>query len=324
MYLPSLSDLDEAAAIVYGAMQPTPQYSWPMLNQALGCEAWIKHENHTPTGAFKVRGGLVYLDRLVRRAPEVRGIITATRGNHGQSVAYAARRHGLTSTIVIPNGNSVEKTEVMRALGAEMIIHGSDYEESRRYAHMLAERDSLHYLGFHEDLLAGVASYWLELFRAQPDLDLVLVQIGTGTGICAAVAARQALGLKTRIIGVVSSAAPCYQLSFRAGHAVEAPATTQLADGLACRTPDPAALGTVLEFADDVLAVSDAEVANAMRLYYRSTHNLAEGAGAAGLAAALQVKDSALIKGRKIGIVMTGANVDAHLFNHILMESEPC
>ena len=322
MYLPSLAELDAAAATVYGVMPPTPQFSWPLLNEALGTEAWIKHENHTLTGAFKVRGGLVYIDALVRRLPAVRGVISATRGNHGQSVAFAAGRHGLRATMVVPRGNSVEKNAAMRAFGAEVIEFGADFQESREHAQMLAQRDELHMLpSFHPDLVAGVATCWLELFRAQPDLDVVLVPIGQGSAICGAVAARHALGVKTRIVGVVSSHAPAYQLSFRARHSVEAAVSTVLADGVACRVPAAGSLDTVLECVDDVLAVSDDEVARAMRLYYRSTHNLAEGAGAAALAAALQLKDSALIKGRKIGLPLTGGNVDAELFRHVLQGS---
>ncbi|MES2153219.1 MAG: threonine dehydratase [Pseudomonadota bacterium] len=322
MYFPDLAELDAAAAIVYGAMPPTPQYRWPLLDQALGAEAWIKHENHTPTGAFKVRGGLVYMAALARSAPAPPGVISATRGNHGQSVAFAARRHGLQATIVVPRGNSVEKTSAMRALGAEVIEHGADFQESRAHAQLLAERDGLHMLpSFHPKLVAGVASYWLELFRAQPELDLVLVPIGQGSGICGAITARHALGLRTKIIGVVSHHAPAYQLSFRARRSIDAPVSTVVADGMACRVPDPDSLAAVIECADDVLAVTDDEVARAMRLYYRSTHNLAEGAGAAALAAALQIQHGPLIRDRKIGLPLSGGNVDAALFRAILQGS---
>ncbi|WP_317203903.1 threonine dehydratase [Janthinobacterium sp.] len=319
MYLPSISELDAAAAIVYSAMAPTPQLSWPLLDRALGAEAWVKHENHLPTGAFKARGGVVYLQRLLQRQPEVRGVIAVTRGNHGQSLAFAARRLGLRTSIVVPHGNSVEKNAAMRALGADLIEYGADFQESREHAQMLAQRDGLHMVpSCHDDLIAGVASGWCELFRAQPDLDLVLVPLGQGSGICAAVAARHALGLKTRIIGVVSSHAPAYQLSFRAGRAIEAPVDTWLADGVACRATWPGALPTILECVDDVLAVSDAEVAAAMRLYHSATHNLAEGAGAAALAAALQLKDDARLKGRRVGLTLSGANVDSSVFLRVL------
>lgn len=319
MYLPSLSELDAAATIVYQAMPPTPQFSWPLINQALGSEAWIKHENHTPTGAFKVRGGLVYLDALMRRQPEVRGIIAATRGNHGQSLAFAARRHGLATTIVVPHGNSVEKNAAMQALGAQLIEFGADFQESREHAQMLAARDDLHLVpSCHPDLIAGVASGWCELLRARPQLDLILAPIGQGSGICGAVAARHALGHSCRIIGVVSSHAPAYQQSFQAGRIIEAAASTQIADGMACRIPDQSTLTTLLECVDDVIAVSDDEVAAAMRLCYRASHNLVEGAGAAALAAALKLKHDVRFAGRQIGLPLTGSNIDADLFGRIL------
>ena len=318
MFQPTLAQLDAAAATVYQAMPPTPQYSWPQLNQALGAEAWIKHENHTPLGAFKVRGGLVYVKALAERLPELRGVIAATRGNHGQSVAYAALRHGLQAKIYVPFGNSVEKNAAMRSLGAELIEIGDDFQQCREHACRVAQHEGLHMVpSWHPDLVAGVATGWLELLRAQPDLDQVLVPIGQGSGICGAIAARNALGLKTRIVGVVSSHAPTYQLSFRAGRSVPAPVSTVLADGLGCRQPDPESLDAILEYADDILTVTDDEVAHAMRLYYRATHNLAEGAGAAPLAAAMQIKAS--LKGRKIGLPLTGGNVDACLFRDVLL-----
>jgi threonine dehydratase len=321
MHLPTALELDAAAAIVYGAMPATPQFSWPLLNEALGTEAWVKHENHTPIGAYKVRGGLVYLQRLVQRSPELPGIISATRGNHGQSLAYAARRHGVRATIVVPHGNGVEKNAAMRALGAQLIEYGDDFQASREHAQMLAQRDGLHMVPpCHPDLIAGAASYWLELLRAQPDLDTALVPIGQGSGFCAAIAAREALGLKTRVIGVVSTHAPAYQLSFRAGRSIEAPTTTLLADGMACRAADPLSLAVVQQYADDVVAVSDDQVARAMRLLHRCTHNLAEGAGAAALAAALQLKHDPRVAGRKIGLPITGANVDADLLQRVLAE----
>ncbi|MEO7577242.1 MAG: threonine dehydratase [Massilia sp.] len=317
--LPTIAELDAAAATVYRVMPPTPQYSWPLINAALGTEAWIKHENHSPVGAFKLRGGLVYMERLKRREPDLRGVVSATRGNHGQSVTLAAARQGLRSAIVVPFANSVEKNAAMVALGAELIEHGADFQESREHAQLLAERDGLHLVpAFHADLVLGVASAWLELLRAQPELDLLIVPIGLGSFICAAIAVRNALGHKARVMGVVSQHAPAYQLSFRAGHSISAPVSTVLADGMACRVPDPVSLATVLDQVDDVLAVTDDEVARAMRLYYRATHNLAEGAGAAALAGALQLKEAGLLAGRKIGLPLTGGNVDAELFRHVL------
>lgn len=319
MQLPTRQDLDHAAQLVYAAMPPTPQYSWPLLNEALGAEAWIKHENHTPAGAFKVRGGLVYMDRLVRREPALRGAIAATRGNHGQSVAFGARRHGVPVTIVVPQGNSVEKNAAMRSFGATLVEHGSDFQESREYACMLADRERLHMVpSCHPDLVAGVATYWMELFTAQPGLDLVLAPIGQGSGICAAVAARNALGLSTRIVGVVSAHALAYQHSFRERRAVESPVATVLADGMACRVPDQSSLAVILAEVDEVIAVSDDEVGAAMRLLYTCTHNVAEGAGAAALAGALQLRDAGQLRGKRIGLPLTGGNVDAAVFGRVL------
>ena len=319
-YLPDVAALDAAAAIVYDGMLPTPQHSWPLLNAALGTEAWVKHENHTAIGAFKLRGNLVYLARLRERLPEVRRVLATTRGNHGQAVAFAARKHSMHATIVVPHGNSVEKNAAMRAFGAELIEHGHEYADTQAHAAMLEARDSLHRIpALHPDLVAGVASYWLELLRAQPSLEVLLVPIGQGSGIAAAIAAKRALNHSARIIGVVSQHAPAYQLSFRARRAIESPVLTQLADGVACRAPHPDSLALVLEFVDDVLAVSDAEVASAMRLLYRCTHNVAEGAGALALAAAMQQRDSSLIKGRCIGLPLTGGNVDTSVFAGVLM-----
>ena len=319
MHLPTRFELDAAASLVYAAMPPTPQYSWPLLNEALGTEAWVKHENHTPAAAFKVRGGLVYMDRLVRREPGLRGVITATRGNHGQSVAFAARKFGLPVTIVVPHGNSLEKNAAMRSFGATLIEHGREFQESREHALMLADRERLHMVpSCHPDIVAGVATGWIELFTAQPALDLVLVPIGQGSGTCAAAAARNALGLSTRIIGVVSAHARAYQLSFQARRALESPVTTELADGLACRTPDPSSLDIILDQVDDIVAVTDDEVAAAMRLLFTCTHNVAEGAGAAALAGALQLRAAGKLKRKRIGLPLTGGNVDAAMFARVL------
>jgi len=315
--LPDRNELEAAAQIVYRTMPPTPQYSWPLLNEALGTEAWIKHENHTPTGAFKVRGGLVYIHELARRAPEVRGVISATRGNHGQSVGFAVRRHGLQATIVVPHGNSKEKNAAMRALGVRLVEHGNEFQESREYAAHLAEEERLHMIpSYHRDLVSGVASYWMEMLTAQPHLDTIFVPIGQGSGICGAIAARTALGLSTKIIGVVSAHALAYKLSFEQGRKVESPVTAVIADGMACRVPDDASLDLILKYVDEVVAVTDDEVAAAMRLYYVATHNVAEGAGAASLAAAMQRKDR--LHGRRIGLPLCGGNVDHDMFARVL------
>jgi threonine dehydratase len=316
MQTPSLAEFDAVQRTVYAAMPATPQYAWPLLAEALGAEVWVKHENHTPLGAFKVRGGLVYMKALREREPNVRGVISATRGNHGQSMAFAARRHGLTATIVVPRGNSVEKNAAMRALGAELIEHGDDFQASREHAAALAAQHGLHCVpSIHRDLVLGVATYWVEFFRAvQPEV--VFVPIGMGSGISACALARGVTGVSTRVIGVVSAHATAYLDSFRAGRVVEAPVTTLLADGMACRLPDATALEVIRREVDDVIAVTDDEVAAAMRLLYTATHNVAEGAGAASLAAAMQQRSR--WAGRKIGVTLCGGNVDRAVLAKVL------
>jgi threonine dehydratase len=313
-------DLDDAMRIVRAALPPTPQQRWPLLDAQLGAQVWVKHENHTPVGAFKVRGGLVYFDGLRTREPHCAGVISATRGNHGQSVGYAARRHGLRATIVVPHGNSVEKNAAMRALGVELVEHGEDFQAAREHAQRIAAERALHMVpSYHDDLVRGVASYWLEYFGAIPAEEMpeaVFVPIGLGSGICACAAARAYCGVRTRIIGVVSALAPAYQQSFRAGRAIEVPATTQLADSMACRVPEPQALEIIRREVDDVIAVDDAEVAAAMRLLFAATHNVAEGAGAAGLAGLWQQRER--WRGRRVGFVLSGGNVDTAMYAQVL------
>ena len=314
MYAPDL--LESARAIVRLAVLPTPQQRWPLLDEQLGAEVWVKHENHTPVGAFKVRGGLVYFDALRRRAPHITGVISATRGNHGQSVGFAARRHALAATIVVPAGNSVEKNAAMRALGVTLIEHGADFQAAREHVAELARERGLHIIpAFHDDLVLGVASYWLEFFEAvQPDV--VFVPVGMGSGICACAAARAHLRVKTRIVGVVSAHALAYRESFRSGRVVEAPVTTRLADGLACRVPDERALEIIRREVEDIIAVSDDEIAAAMRTLFAATHNVAEGAGAAAVAGAIQQRES--WRGRRVGVTLSGGNVDTGLFAEVL------
>ena len=317
MPLPDRNSLEEAARIVHAAMPATPQYVWPLLAEALGTEAWLKHENHTPVGAFKLRGGLTYFDALRRREPACPGVVSATKGNHGQSIGFAARRAHLPATVFVPFGNSPEKNAAMRALGVTLIEHGHDFQAAREEAARYAAERGLHFVrAFDADLVRGVATYWMELFAAAPDLDVIFVPIGQGSGICAAIAARQALGLSMRIVGVVSAQAPCHALSFRDKRVVEAPVTTQLADGLACRIPDPEALDLMLRFVDEIVEVSDDEVAAAMRLLFAATHNVAEGAGAASLAGAMKRRDR--LRGRKVGLTLCGANVDSDVFSRVL------
>jgi threonine dehydratase len=322
--LPSRADIETAAALIRPAIPPTPQYAWPLLAQRLGAEVWVKHENHTPTGAFKVRGGLVYLDRLKRGQPDCPGLVTATRGNHGQSIAFAARRHRMPVTIVVPHGNSREKNAAMRAFGATLLEHGDDFQQSREYATALAAEAGLHRVpSFHRDLVGGVATYWVEFFRAVPSLDLVLVPIGLGSGIVAAAAAREACGARAAIVGVVSEHAPAYALSFEARRPVSAPVSTALADGMACRVPEDEALEAIWRHVDDVVRVDDAAIAQAMKILFVDTHNVAEGAGAAALAAALKLKRTApsTIAGRRIGLSLSGGNVDHDTFAAVLRDT---
>ncbi len=310
-------DLERAAAIVYRTLAPTPQYAWPLLGTELGAEVWVKHENFTPTGAFKVRGGLVYFHELAARGPRPAGVISATRGNHGQSVGFAARRAGIPATIVVPHGNSREKNAAMRALGVELIEHGTDFQEAREHAGLLAAERDLHIIpAFHPDLVRGVASYSLELLRAVDDLATIYVPIGQGSGISGMIAARDALGARVEIVGVVSAHAPAYKHSFEQRRHVEHAVTTDLADGMACRVPDDAALRMIWGGAARVLEVTDAEVAAAMRLYFTATHCVAEGAGAAPLAAALQERSRN--HGRRIAVVLSGGNVDRDMFAGVL------
>jgi len=315
--LPTLADIEAAAQVVYREFAATPQYAWGLLGNKLGTTCWVKHENHTPVGAFKIRGGLNYLDQLRQRGALPAEVISATRGNHGQSIGWAARAHGVQCTIVVPYGNSLEKNAAMRALGVHLIEHGADFQESREHAMALARERGAHMVpSFHPDLLRGVATYWWELFKAVPQLDVVYVPIGQGSGACAAVAARGALGHTARIVGVVSAHATTYADSLAAGHVVEAPVTTQLADGMACRVADPEALAILQGEIDHIVQVTDAEVAQAMRDIFACTHNVAEGAGAAAFAAAMQERDQ--LHGKTVGIALTGGNVDSSVFAEVL------
>lgn len=328
--LPTRAELDAAARQVYAAMPPTPQYRWPLVEAATGTATWVKHENHTPAGAFKVRGGIVYFDRVVREAAglgtRVPGVVTATKGNHGQSVGMAARHHGVPAVVVVPHGNSREKNAAMRALGVELVEAGDDFQASVEAADAIARDRGWHRLpSFHRDLVAGVGTYAVELFGAVADLDTVYVPVGLGSGACGVLAARAALGARATVVGVVSAHAPAYARSLASGRAESHPAMTVLADGMACRTPVPAALDVLAGRAgapglDRVVEITDAEVAAAMRLLFSATHNVAEGAGAAALAALLHERDHApsLVEGRRVAVVLCGGNVDADLFARVL------
>lgn len=315
--LPSLQEIEAASRVVYREFQATPQYRWGLSSQRLGTDCWIKHENHTPVGAFKIRGGLSYFEALRQRGALPAEVVSATRGNHGQSIGWAARAHGVACTIVVPHGNAREKNAAMRALGVTLIEHGEDFQESREFAMRLAAERGAHMVpSFHADLLSGVSTYWWELMQAVPQLDVVYVPIGQGSGACSAIAAKLALGRSLRIVGVVSAHATTYADSLAAGHVVAAPVTTQLADGMACRIADQLALDIIAPHIDHIVKVSDAEVAQAMRHLYADTHNVAEGAGAASFAAAMQ--ERAQLKGQVIGTTLCGGNVDSATLASVL------
>ncbi len=317
--LPSLDEIRQAQQLVYSVMPPTPQFSWPLLCKRLETEVWVKHENHTPIGAFKARTTIVYAAELFKNGSHIKGLITATRGNHGQSVALAAQRFKASCTIVVPHGNSQAKNAAMQAQGATLIEFGNDFQESREHAIKVAQQQGLHIVpAFHYNIVKGVATYWLEFFTAVPHLDVVYVPVGQGSGICSAVAVRNAMNLKTKIIGVVSQGAPAYALSFAAARKIEAPVTTQIADGMACRVPDDEPLEIMLNNLDHMVCVSDDEVRQAMKIFFTDTHNVVEGAGAAALAAALKQKPS--LGGTCVGVVASGGNVDHETFAKILLD----
>ena len=298
-------------------MPPTPQHVWPLLSEALGAEAVVKHENHTPTGAFKLRGAITFIDWLKRTHPDSPGIITATRGNHGQGQPREALAAGLRAVVYVPRGNSPEKNAAMRAFGAELIEHGADFDEAREEAFRMAEAEGLFPVPpFHRELVRGVATYGLELFSACPDLDVVYVPIGCGSGICGLIAAREALGLGCEIVGVVAEGADAVRRSLEAGRLIETERAETIADGMAVRVPVAEAFEIYARGAARIVAVSDDEIAEAMRLMFRATHNVAEGAGAAALAAAMAERDR--LKGRKVGLILSGGNVDSALFAQVL------
>ncbi len=310
--MPDRKRMDDAVKLVHSIMLPTPQYAWPLLCERVGAQVWVKHENHTPTGAFKVRGGLVLLDALKRADPKLSGVISATRGNHGQSLAFAGKLHGVRTVIVVPLGNSRDKNASMLAWGAELIEHGRDYDEAREHAALLAREQRLRFIGpFHPELVAGVGSYAFELYSAVADLDAVYVPIGCGSGICGLIAWRDELGLRTRVIGVVSDQADCYARSFEARRPVETESANTYADGMAVRVPVPAALEAILAGCERIVRVSDDEVRAAVSHFYSDTHNLIEGAGAAPLAALMKDRER---KGSRFAVIASGGNIDREMY----------
>lgn len=317
--LPSLAEIEAAKSLIRPHIRETPTYRWPLLEAGLGTELWLKHENHTPVGAFKIRGGLVYMDELKRQEPTVQGVIAATTGNHGQSIAYAARLNGLRAVIVVPHGNNPEKNAAMRSLGAELVEHGSEFQEALEHSRVFAVQEGLHAVpSYHPWLVRGVATYGLELFRSVPELDAVFVPIGLGSGFCGVAAARQALGLKTKIIGVVSEHAPAYALSFAQKQFVEQSSTTRVAEGVACKTPHADALAHVMVHAHDVVTVNDEQALMAMREIVQGTHNIAEGSGALAYAALKKQSQSAEWQGKRVACVLSGGNASLEMMRRAL------
>ena len=317
-----LAELEDVTAFVHRHMPPTPQYAWPLLAEASGCDVWVKHENHTPTGAFKVRGAFTFIDWLRRMHPDIPGICTATRGNHGQGQAWAAVQAGLSAKVYVPHGNSVEKNAAMRAFGADLVEFGNDFDSAREEAFRVAEDEGLFIVPpFHRELVRGVATYGYEFLTSVPDLDTLYVPIGCGSGICGLIAARDALGLATKIVGVVSENAPTAKLSVEAGRPVASNTAVTFADGMAVRIPVPEALAIYEKGAERIITVSDDEVADAVRLYFTATHNVAEGAGAAPLAGLMQERD--VMKGKKVGVILCGGNIDTEWFRKILDGGTP-
>lgn len=315
--LPSRAEIEAIATLVNAVVPPTPRFTWPLLNERAGCELWVKHDNHTAIGSFKIRGAISYVARLLAREPGTKGVVAATRGNYGQAVAFAARRQGLTATIVVPRGNSIEKNRAMRALGAELIEHGDDFQAALVRSEKLAAERGLHWMpSFHPDLVLGNTASAIDFLRHTPPLDRVYVPIGLGSGICAMMAVRDALGLPTTIVGVASESAPAVALSFAARRLIAHPAATRIADGVACSTPNPEALEHILHGTERIVCVSDDETEAGIRFYFSDTHNVAEGAAGAALAAVM--KDRALNAGRRVGVVLTGGNIDAAVFARVL------
>src|SRR5215831_13386581 len=317
MPLFTLDELARATATVRAVVPPTPAYAWPLLAERVGTEVIVKHENHTPTGSFKARGGLVYVDALCRADRGLKGLVTATRGNHGQSVALAAARNGVPAIIVVPEGNSTEKNAAMAAFGGELVTAGKDFDESRGVAARIQDERGFHYVpSFHRDLVKGVATYAYELFQDAGDLDVVYVPIGMGSGICGLITVRDLLGLKTEVVGVVAENAPAFALSLEAGRPVQTRSASTFADGLACRDPQSQAFEIIKEGAARVVLASEEEIAEAVRVYHTTTHNVAEGAGAAPLAALLKEKDR--YAGKRVGLILSGGNIDMPILAQIL------
>lgn len=313
----SREELVEAADLVYQSIDPTPQIAWPLLQRETGIEVWVKHENHTPIGAFKVRGGITFIDWLQKVKPNIRGIVSATRGNHGQSLARATKSHGMICRIVTPHGNSREKNEAMSSFGAELIEYGHDFDTAKEEAMSISRDEELYFVpSFHKEVVRGVATYALELFKYKPDLHTVYVPIGCGSGICGVIAAREALGLKTNVVGVVSENAQTAKLSVESGKLVETNSAETFADGIAVRVPVKEAFEIYSQGVDHIVSVTDEEILKAVQILFQTTHNVSEGAGAAPLAA--MIKEKSRLKGKAVGVILSGGNIDLEKFRSVL------
>ena len=318
----TLAELEVAAQLVHRTLPPTPQYAWPLLAKRTGCEVWVKHENHTPTCAFKVRGGVVYMDNLKRSRAKVTGVISATRGNHGQSIAFSASRAGISATIYVPYGNSADQNAAMRAFGAAVVEFGRDFDEALAECHRVAREQDLHFIPpFNRDQVKGVATYAIELLRGVADLDTVYVPIGMGSGICGLITTRDLLGLRTEIVGVVARNAPAMALSFAAGKAVPANSAQTFADGMATRDPRQEAVTIIKRGAARILQLREDDIAEGVRAYFQDTHNVAEGAGAAPLAGLMQ--ERARMTGKRVAVILSGGNIDASVYRRILAGETP-
>ncbi len=316
------TNIEAARAIISQHVCPTPQMCWPLLCEEMGTEVWVKHENHTPIGAFKVRGGLVYLDQLVKHTHPPKHLITATRGNHGQSIPFAARHHGISVTVLVPHGNSVEKNAAMRAWGAQVVEFGADFDAAREEAGRRASAGEGEFVpSFHEDLIRGVATYAHELMTSVNDLDVIYCPIGMGSGIASLVAVRDLLGIRTQIVGVVSAHADAMAQTIAADGIVSTETANTFADGMATRFPNQEAVSIIRQGVERLVRVSDDEVASAIRRLYRCTHNVAEGAGAAACAAAYQERQQ--ISGKRIAVILTGGNIDRAWFVQVLNGETP-
>lgn len=317
MEFPSFEDALRARELVMQHLRRTPTWSYPALSRELGCELFIKHENHQPIGAFKVRGGISLMASL-SDLERGRGVVAATRGNHGLSLAYAARLFGTRAVIVVPHGNNPEKNEAMRALGAELVEYGRDFDEACQQAERLVASQGLRYIHSAEEpaMLAGVASLGIELFEDVPDLDYVFVPVGLGSGICGICLARGVLSPRTQVVGVQAERAPSIYLSWKQKRLVTTESADTFADGLATRVPAELTLEVIQRDVADFVAVGEGAIAWAIRDLLRYTHNLAEGAGAAPLAAIRERRD--WVRGKRVAMIMSGGNIDTATLKRVL------